>query len=126
MHKFELSTYENIIFNHRVINSDDIGYKWVVHIPENVAKTSHLYDVNQTLPANNKESIPYQGMITRDCMRPWLDILTEWLDTTCGKHVYQFAFVNTDNDQTFYLYFSYTIQEDNPTQDYVYMKNQTA
>lgn len=122
MHKFELSTYKNIIANHRVINSDDIGYKWVVHIPENVAQHSHLYDVKQTLPSTDKGSIPYQGMITRDCMRPWLDILTEWLDTKCGKHVYQFAFVNTITDETFYLYFSYTIQEDNPEQDYVYMK----
>lgn len=122
MEVLELGKYSELTKIHRIFNLAEVGYKWALHIPDDLAPHIQLYDIAEILPQCSDSPQSYQHMYSRDCMRPWIDILTECLDTAPGKHIYKLSFVDTYTDDQLSLYFTYTIQQDNPDQDYVYME----
>lgn len=113
--------YSNIAKHSPVINLHQFGYKIHVYLPLEQTVDSELYCIDEILPEPNND-ISYTGFVIRECRKPWLDILTEWLNTCQGQHIYKLSFVNVKTDEVFSLYFSYIIQEDYPKQDYVYME----
>ena len=125
MQNFNLVNYADMIRSHKIINSNDIDYVWSLHIPHTLSKDFKLYEVNELVPMNHDNPLQYEQFVHRKCQHPWIDVLTEWLNTSPGKHVYQFKFVNCRTDDTAFLYFTYTIQQDNPIQDYVYMRRES-
>lgn len=54
--------------------------------------------------------------------KPWVDIMVDLLDLSIGLHTYRLEFVNLNTGDTYYQYFNYTIQDDNPEQPYIYMQ----
>ena len=115
--------YAKIAHNTPVINLHQLGYKVHVHLPEATITDSELYRIDEIVP-KFVEDVSYTGFITRECHKPWLDILVEWLNTSPGQHMYKLSFVNVKTDYVFSIYVSYIIQEDHPKQDYVYMEGQ--
>lgn len=113
--------YAKIAQHTPVINLHQLGYKVHIHLPEAIITDSELYRVDEIIP-NIVEDVSYTGFINRECRKPWLDILVEWLNTSPGQHIYKLSFVNVKTDSLFSLYLSYIIQEDHPKQDYVYME----
>lgn len=53
---------------------------------------------------------------------PWIDIPVDCLCLCVGLHTYTLEFINLITGDTFYQYFNYTIQNDNPCKPYIYMK----
>ena len=53
---------------------------------------------------------------------PWIDIPVDVLDRCIGLHTYIIEFINVITGDTFYQYFNYTIQNDNPCKPYIYME----
>ena len=54
--------------------------------------------------------------------RPWVDISVDCLEKSIGLHTYVLEFINPDTGDTFYQYFNYTIQDDDPDKPYIYME----
>ena len=70
---------------------------------------------------------PMYGKILLDdnkCIhRPWVDVPVTSLNLASGYHAYTMQFVSKHTKFTINLYFSYTIQDDNPDRPYLYLKN---
>lgn len=114
-------TYSNISKHSPVINLHQLGYKTHIRLPLEQSVEAELYRIDEILP-ESVDDVCYRGFVIRECRKPWLDVLTEWLDTCQGHHIYKLSFVNIKTNYVFSLYVSYIIQEDHPKQDYVYME----
>lgn len=52
----------------------------------------------------------------------WLRIPTAFIDTSTGQKIYRIEFKHKCSLENMSLYFSYTVQDDNPAKPYVYMR----
>lgn len=115
-------SYEDIPSNTPVINKANFDYFLWIHIPEEIARCYAFYQLDEMAPEHKK--VPHIGFIERDCNRPWLKITSSVLGSTVGKHLYKLCFVNQITNDLISLFFSYTIQDDNPDKPYVYMNKE--
>ena len=90
----------------------------VVHIRLNpfVHKTFRLMRIFESPTCDDVFTYTYDYLD-----RPWVDIPVDCLNLDIGLHTYTLEFINTITGDTFYQYFNYTIQSDNPNKPYIYM-----
>lgn len=58
----------------------------------------------------------------RNMKSSWIRLSTEVLDNEVGMHTYKIELTDDRTKDKLYLYFSYTIQDDNLDKPYVYME----
>lgn len=114
-------SYDKVGENTPVINTMTMEYHTYVKLPIEKLCDVHPYQIFQINPRTEGELI-----IGNDCKivnnKPWLDIITDRLDLSVGKHVYRISCVNTTSSDCVSYYFSYEIQDDCPDKSYDYMK----
>ena len=114
-------SYCDVSKTSRVLNLAELLDNLHILLPPELVCNSELCKVEEVLPRHiNCES--YTDGIIRDGKHPWLDIKTDWLNTKLGYHMYKLTLCNSETKDEFPLYFAYSIQEDHPKQNYVYMK----
>lgn len=99
-----------------IFNLDMFGPTLYVKLDNYVQKNFRLMKIFDTDTLEDVESYYYDDMKS-----PWIDIPVDCLDLSLGLHTYTIELVNALTNDTFYQYFNYTIQEDNPDKPYIYM-----
>jgi hypothetical protein len=122
--KFLLYPYSEYAAHTKVININDLNYDIWLKIPEDVNRYYTLFDVDadidKLVEPNTKSNILEN--IQKELGKPWLRINSTTLNKKPGQHIYKFSFINTENDDILFLYFSYILQHDNPDKPYIYMR----
>ena len=119
----ELSPINQVYDHVPVINKDSFEYFIYLHIPSEIARSSVLFDVKD-ITSSPDTSVDYEKFFIRDCMKPWIRVESRILDLTSGQHTYKLQFINKHTDDTFSLYFSYIVQDDNVDKPYIYMNRE--
>lgn len=115
----ESCSYKDIPSNSLVLNSDELPYYLLVHLPDGIALDYRLYQLDE-IGVHSKE-IPFTGFVHSCCGRPWYKITSAILNKTPGQHIYRMSLTNPSTEDIIYLYFSYILQTNNPDKPYYYM-----
>lgn len=115
-------SYEDISSNTPVINKANFDHFLWIRLPVEIARYCSLYQLDEMVPKHR--IVSHVGFVERDSDRPWLKLTSEILDSTVGKHLYKLCFVHRVTNDVLNLYFSYTIQDDDPDKPYVYMNQE--
>jgi hypothetical protein len=96
---------------------DSIGYLPIhLNIDVGYYKFVSIYSLN---PMNFRLFTEEYNM----CLcRAWIDVPVTSLDLSTGYHLYTVQLVNIHTNDIANLYFSYTIQNDEPEKPYLYLK----
>lgn len=116
-----LYLYEDAIKNVKIVNINQLDYYTYIRIPEYMNINQQLYSITEVNTSTLSEPVDLYAYIQRDYLRPWLKIQTDMFNLMVGFHMYKFAFVDTETNDTTCLYFIYHIQNDNPEKPYIYM-----
>lgn len=116
--------YSKISANTPVLCAQALPHKISVQLPPVIVHNIRLYSISK-IDSEPIEDIPFQGSIQQDSCHPWLEIVTDWLDTTAGHHIYRLYFADVFDSDFFELYISYIIQDNSPDKPYIYMKRDT-
>lgn len=119
----EACDFDDLNLHNKVFNSATVEYYLWIHLPLNMIRDCELFQISEIAPRNKELS--WNGLVERECDKPWLKVTTSLLDTSVGSHLYKFSFVHRYTNDVVSVYISYTIQNDNPDKPYVYM-NKTA
>lgn len=125
---FDLYSYYDALSNSIVLNKSNLeSYIWF-KIPDNIQKRSmSLYQITDFNAENGPADIGFTTeTVMREHHRPWIRVNSDILNLKVGFHVLRFHFVDISWDDSASLYFSYTIQDDNPQKSYVYMSRNEA
>lgn len=117
------SEYKELSANTKIFNSKTVEYFLWIQLPDTCTSDYALYEIHRVDVGSALEVLGSQSLIKRDGPH-WLKIVSQLLDLTIGKHIYQLKFVNKITNDVVSYYFSYYIQEDNPDKDYVYMNRE--
>ncbi len=102
--------------NYTVLNLETLGPEVYIKLKPEVyqmCRILRIFDVETKCIVD-----PYE----HNQMNPaWIDISVGLLDLSIGSHVYAIECVNTVTGDTYYQYFGYMIQSDNPDKPYIYM-----
>ena len=116
--------YKNLGSATPVWNLNQVNYYVWVKIPSDVARHSKLYAVKELYPEKQEEAeIPVSAF--EQCSLVYIRIIAQILNMKVGKHTHKLEFVDNVTGDTFYLFFSYIIQNDNPDRPYVYMRDRS-
>lgn len=110
--------YSSIAVNSVVYNKQTLTDDIWIELPASTKQFS-ISGVYQIHPSSEckPEKIPcvkYRNI--------WLRIPVHLVDTSVGQKIYRVEFKHKCSLENMSLYFSYTIQDDNPPKPYVYMK----
>lgn len=98
-----------------VFNLQDVESVLWIRIPEHL---THL-EIYEVVDAFGK------SMVWQRCgHESWFKIPKDELNLSTGTHQYQAKLVDPISDWTTHIYFSYVIQNDNPSKPYYYMGNE--
>ena len=98
-----------------VFNLRDVESALWVRIPEHL---THL-EIYEVLDASGST------IVWKRCgHESWFKVPKDELDLSTRTHQYQVKLVDPVSDWTTHIYFSYVIQNDNPTKPYYYMGNE--
>ena len=110
------------IHGSKVLNKQTLNAFVYIEIPAYIAQSCVLYAVSEVCP--KFVAIPnYTEFVSihEDKSYPWLDIKSDGLNHSIGLHVYELEYVNPETNATFSLYFSYIMQDNDPSKPYIYM-----
>ena len=118
-----VATKHDDMFRYRkVFNLTEIDYYLYVKLEPPLASIWYLYKVEEKMKDGSLVELPISsGEVVRQSPT-WLKFQTNFIDTSVGLHVYKLTFVHTITNVVATLWFSYTIQNDNPDKPYIYMK----
>lgn len=109
------------IHSSAVLNKQSLNAYLYIEIPPYITQNCVLYEVSEICP----KFIPisdYNEFIKPNLDKhPWLDVKTDRLNLDIGLHVYDLGYVNPETNATFSLYFSYILQDNDPSKPYIYM-----
>ena len=110
----EVSSH-SIIYNKQSLTNDI----WIeLPVAAKQFSIAGVYPI-QPEPEDKTVSVPVCSMRQRNI---WLRIPTSFVDTSPGQKIYRIEFKHKFSLENMSLYFSYTIQDDNPAKSYVYMR----
>lgn len=107
--------------NTPVWNLLEVNYYVWVDIDPRRTRTAKLYQISEVDGKGGLKPIAMNAI--HKSSPTWLRIYSQVLNMTEGYHKYRIDFVDTVTNSSFYLYFAYIIQNDNPEKPYVYMNN---
>lgn len=102
----------------KVFNLAEIPDIICIKLPDGLPRDmelSGIYDLNAD------KDVDFIDHVTRDEMRPWIDIQSSILDLTTGQHVYKMVFSKLEAKLNATCWFSYIIQNNHPETPYIYM-----
>lgn len=120
------STHKDIGRNNKVFNLAELEYFLYVQLEPPLSTVWYMYKVEEKQKDGTlKELAPFQDAVERESPT-WLKFRTDFLNKEIGLHVYKLTFVDTITNTLVTLWFSYTIQSDNPDKPYVYMNRKES
>lgn len=102
-------------------NLNEVDYYVWINLNPAYTKHARLYEVSEVITDSSNENVLAIEAFEMTSLC-WVKVVSQMLNMTCGKHVYKLSFVDTMTNDTFFLFVSYIIQNDNPNKPYVYMK----
>ena len=119
--RLDACPYREIGKHTPVLNHDEIPYHLFVMLNPEMTRDCTMYEVHEL----DKEDSPIIFPDTFMRVSPtWIRVITDHLNKKVGQHIYRMAFVDKITTDTFFLYFSYIIQDDNPNKPYIYMNRE--
>lgn len=112
--------HSDIPKNTPIFNTSEIEYRLLVHLPEDISQLIELFQIDELIP--NRVEVSFKDKLTRECRKPWLDILSDMLNVDVGYHMYKLSFVDIRTNDVIPLYIAYIIQDDIASKPYIYMK----
>lgn len=109
--------YNKLALNNTVYNADTLSRDLWVELPAKI-KQFVIIGVHP-IKGNCSESLPIRDVFYKNI---WLRIPIELVDTSSGYKIYRIECQHRTTLEPMSLYFSYTIQDDNPAKPYIYMK----
>jgi len=116
---YDLHSYTSTTENVKLINVRQLGYSIWLRIPEDIASQYVLFTVEELL-SKREEVQNFSYFIERENLRPWLKVRTDLLNKEEGFHSYKFSFVHIKKHDIISLYFTYNMQNDNPSKSYLF------
>lgn len=104
------------------ISIHDMEYYLWVRVDPEIARGYSLYGLDE-VDSEKKYDLNLEDFCSHEPNRPWYKFNSMLLNRDPGKHVYRMHFVNTLDDNTTSLYFSYHVQREDTEKPYVYMEN---
>ena len=104
-----------------VWNLNQVNYYVWINLNPEYTKYARLYEVAEVVPSGSEPNILALNAFEVTSMS-WVRVLSQMLNMKCGKHTYKLSFVDTCTNDTFFLFVSYIIQDDNPEKPYIYMQ----
>lgn len=108
--------------NTPIFNTAEIEYKLLIHLPEDISHSIEMFQLDEIVPS--KGEVNFADSVTRECRKPWLDVLSELMNMEIGYHIYKLSFIDIRTNQVIPLYVAYIIQDDNVDKPYVYIKRE--
>lgn len=123
--KLIADTYSNLSKVNKVFNLHELDNYLYVYIQPDKTRNCILQDLREV---NFEESTGSESFysIAEIVSASWIKIHCSKLDLTTGMHVYKLVFNDPVFDETLNLYFSYTVQNDNPDKPYIYMNRDNS
>lgn len=106
--------------NNKVFNLAELDYFLYVRLEPPLSTAWYLYRIEEKQKDGTLKEMPFDKTVKRESPT-WLKFKTDFINKEIGLHIYKVTFVNTVTDVLASLWFSYTIQNDNPDKPYVYM-----
>lgn len=110
-------SYEDISAHSTIYNVNSISSVMWVQLPE-LAKNFLIDSIGQIQPQSTASLDLTE--VTQENI--WITIPTSIMDITSGQKIYKIHLTHSQLEDSMTLYFSYTVQDDNPDKSYVYMK----
>ena len=110
---------ENVPLYTKVINKNSVPYYMIVELPLFTKYELRFVAMSEDTSEELTE-VPLSYIQSTNC-HPYIDILSEGLNTEVGQHDYMLRYVDCFTGDIVPLYFSYIIQDDNPNKPYIYM-----
>lgn len=116
--------HDNMAKYRKVFNLTEIEYYLYVKLEPPLVNIWYLYKVEEKTKDGSLIAMPISsGEVVRQSPT-WLRFQTNFMNTSVGLHIYKLTFVHTVTNIVATLWFSYTIQNDNPDKPYIYMKRE--
>lgn len=116
--------HDNMAKYRKVFNLTEVEYYLYVKLEPPLVNIWYLYKVEEKTKDGSLIAMPISsGEVVRQSPT-WLRFQTNFMNTSVGLHVYKLTFVHTVTNIVATLWFSYTIQNDNPDKPYIYMKRE--
>ena len=112
----EACIYDDLYKYGKIFNKDTFGPVLHIKLPHMIYRDFRLYNIYN---CDNRDEISRYKH--KETIHPWVDIMVDLLDLTVGLHTYKLELVNSITGDTYYLYFTYTIQDDEPEKKYMYI-----
>ena len=112
------SSMQELYMHTEVFNSAEIPNVICVKLPDGLPRDMQLSSIYNL---DSNKTIEYEGHVTRDENRPWIDIDSSILDITAGQHVYRLIFSKDGIILNATCWFSYVIQDNFVPKPYIYM-----
>lgn len=103
----------------KVINKHSVPYYMIAELPFFTKYELRFVGMYEDTSEGLQE-VPLSYIQLNSC-HPYIDILSEGLNTEVGQHDYMIRYVDCFTGDIVPLYFSYIIQDDNPNKPYIYM-----
>lgn len=113
----ELSKYTE------VFNVAEIPDIICVKLPDSMPRD---LDLSGIYCLDTNTDVEFEGSVTRNEHRPWIDISKDILDIKAGQHVYRLTFSKEDVSLTATCWFSYIVQDNFVDKPYIYMKREDS
>ena len=111
------STWDKL--NSPILNKGNIQEFIWVYIPHEFS-TGYVVTSIEHKHKNEYEPLDL-AYVERDHYYPWIKIIAEKLVQDVGQHIYRLILTHETTLESVTLYFSYTIQNDDPEKPYYYM-----
>lgn len=115
------ASHDDIAKNNKVFNLSELDYFLYVQLEPPLSSKWYLYRVEEKLKDGSLRGVIFPDTVRKESPT-WLKLTTTLINKEIGLHIYKLTFVDTETDVLTSLWFSYTIQNDNPDKPYVYME----
>ena len=115
------ASYEDMPKNNKVFNLAELDYFLYVKLEPPLSSAWYLYRIEEKQKDGTLHRMHFPDTVRKESPT-WLKFTTDFINKEIGLHIYKITFVDTVTDVVTSLWFSYTIQNDNPDKPYVYMK----
>lgn len=106
-----------------VWNLNQVNYYVWINLTPSYAQNAQVYEIAEVLGEDKQPNVLTLNAFEH-CSTCWIRVTAQMLNMKSGKHTYKLSFVDTCTNDTFFLFISYIIQDDNPDKPYVYMTPQ--
>lgn len=117
------SKHENMAKNSKQFNLAELDYFLYVQLDPPLSSKWYLYRIEEKMKDGSLKKIPFPNTVKRESPT-WLKFATDYINKSIGLHSYKLTFVDRETDISISLWFSYSIQNDNPDKPYVYMERE--